>query len=65
MVKWKKITLFAILGAIAGYGYYYYIGCYNGSCLIGSNAYISTAYGSLLGISLGWGKKEQGKKAEE
>ncbi len=65
MERWKKLSLFAVAGAVAGYAYYYYIGCYNGSCVIGSNPYISSAYGSLLGLSLGWGKKERKRGGEE
>jgi hypothetical protein len=36
-------------GAIAGFAYYYYIGCPNGSCPITSNPYISVGYGAVLG----------------
>ncbi len=62
--KFIKIGLFAALGAIAGFAYYYFIGCYNGHCLISSNPYISTAYGFSAGILLGWPSKDK-KKEEE
>ncbi len=42
-----------ILGAVAGYLYYYYIGCRSGSCPINSNPYISTVWGALIGYLLG------------
>lgn len=45
----KKI-LPVVGGAILGYAYYYFIGCRGGSCPISSNPYISTIYGSLLGL---------------
>jgi len=58
-----KLGIFALFGAIAGFAYYYYIGCYNGHCLISSNPYISTGYGMAAGMLLGWdtskSKKEQ------
>lgn len=39
-----------VLGATAGYAYYYFIGCASGTCPITSNPWISTAYGALLGF---------------
>jgi len=59
---WKKkylkiFTLTSIigivLGAIGGYVYYAQIGCNNGSCAIGSNPYISTLWGAVMGYLLG------------
>jgi hypothetical protein len=37
------------IGAIAGYLYYYYIGCASGTCAITSKPLNSTLYGSLMG----------------
>ncbi|HKI79778.1 MAG TPA: DUF6132 family protein [Ignavibacteriaceae bacterium] len=45
----SKIIIPVFLGAIAGYSYYYYIGCVSGTCPITSNPYISTAYGAVVG----------------
>lgn len=45
-----KRALPAVLGAAAGYAYYYFIGCVSGTCPITSNPWISTAYGGLLGF---------------
>ncbi len=39
----------AVIGAIAGYAYYYYVGCASGSCAITSKPVNSTLYGALLG----------------
>ena len=39
----------SILGALAGFLYYYFIGCSSGTCPITSNPYISIAYGALMG----------------
>jgi len=46
--------LFAALGAGAGYAYYYYIGCASGTCPITGNPFISTAYGAMIGVMLGY-----------
>jgi presenilin-like A22 family membrane protease len=45
----KKI-LPIIIGGIAGYAYYCFIGCRTGSCPISGNPYISTAYGAIVGL---------------
>jgi hypothetical protein len=38
-----------LAGGIAGYAYYYFIGCASGACPIQSNPYISTIYGMIAG----------------
>lgn len=48
--KYIKIIFPIVLGGIFGYAYYHYIGCYNGTCAITSNPYISTVYGAFLGL---------------
>lgn len=52
--KKYKLILYILLGGIAGYSYYYFIGCYNGTCAIQSNPYFSTGYGVLTGFILGF-----------
>jgi uncharacterized membrane-anchored protein YitT (DUF2179 family) len=51
-MKDKKETLFTIIGAlfglIAGYLYYFWVGCKNG-CPIKSNPWLMTAYGGIMG----------------
>jgi len=37
------------IGAVAGYLYYYYVGCASGTCSITSRPLNSTLYGSLMG----------------
>ena len=61
--KFLKLGIFAFIGAVAGFAYYYYIGCYNGHCLISSNPYISTGYGLSAGLLLGWDSRKK-KKTE-
>jgi hypothetical protein len=36
-------------GALAGYGYYFFVGCASGSCAITSKPLNSTLYGALMG----------------
>lgn len=56
----RKRILFLALGALGGYAYYYFIGCYSGACPISGNPYISTLYGAAIGFILTLG----GKKTE-
>ena len=49
---WQQRGLASIIGAAAGYAYYYYVGCASGTCAITSNPYISTGYGMVLGALL-------------
>ncbi|MCX7798470.1 MAG: DUF6132 family protein [Melioribacter sp.] len=48
-VKIKK-SLSILVGALLGYIYYYFIGCYSGTCPISSNPYVATLYGALIGL---------------
>lgn len=44
------LTIIGILmGAIAGFAYYYFVGCASGTCSITSSPINSTLYGALLG----------------
>lgn len=48
--KFWKSAIALIIGGIAGFMYYYFIGCKSGSCPITSNSYISIIWGGLLGL---------------
>ncbi len=49
-IKSIKLTLLGIfIGAIAGYLYYFYIGCASGTCAITSRPFNSTLYGAMMG----------------
>ena len=37
------------IGALAGYAYYFYVGCASGACAITSKPLNSTLYGALMG----------------
>lgn len=45
---WKPF-LSAIIGGLAGYLYYHFVGCSSGTCAITSNPYMSIIYGSFFG----------------
>lgn len=38
-----------LMGAFAGFAYYYFVGCASGTCSITSRPINSTMYGALLG----------------
>ena len=63
MKKWfNNNTLYligAILGAVAGYMYWKFVGCSSGTCAITSKPVNSILYGAMLGaLLLGIFKKE-------
>lgn len=45
----KLILLGFLLGALAGYGYYHFIGCSTGTCMITSKPLNSTLYFGFMG----------------
>ena len=48
--KLVKLVVFGvIIGSIAGYLYYYFVGCSSGTCAITSNPINSTLYGAMMG----------------
>jgi hypothetical protein len=46
---WKPFLGVAI-GGVAGFLYYYFVGCSSGSCTITSNPYVSIIGGGLFGF---------------
>ena len=58
------MIILAIIGAIGGFLYYRFVGCASGACPITSNPYISTVYGGVIGLLLGY-IVTPGKKKEE
>ncbi len=56
MKKWfNKNVLYiagAVVGAVAGYMYWNYVGCSSGTCMITSKPLKSTLYGALMGSLL-------------
>lgn len=43
------VSIGLITGATAGFLYWKFVGCANGTCMITSNPYISTVYGGIMG----------------
>ncbi len=59
MKKYLKMLLYILIGGIAGYSYYYFVGCTNGgTCPLTSSWYITTIYGAAAGIVLGIPQKQ-------
>ena len=48
--RFLKPFLSVTIGGLAGYLYYHFVGCSSGQCGITSNPYMSTIWGSLLGL---------------
>ncbi|HOT13377.1 MAG TPA: DUF6132 family protein [Bacteroidales bacterium] len=46
---WKPFIA-TVIGMIAGFLYYYYIGCSSGSCPITSSPYMSIIFGGFMGF---------------
>ena len=58
--RWLRPVLFAVSGALAGLGYYYFIGCTTGSCPITANPISAIIYMGVIGWLLsGVFKKER------
>jgi hypothetical protein len=54
-----RLLLGIILGGLAGFLYYYFVGCASGGCPITSNPYLTIGYGILLGLVLFIKKKDE------
>ena len=53
------------LGFMAGFLYWYFIGCTSGTCPIQSNWHISTLYGGLMGFLVSDLRKKPKAKKED
>jgi hypothetical protein len=61
----KKILMVAIptlLFAAAGFAYYNYVGCSSGTCAITSSPIFSSAFGAIIGASVGFTLSDGRKK---
>ncbi len=53
LVSKHKINLIGIVaGGVAGYLYYYFVGCESGTCMIASNPLVTVPYFAFLGYLL-------------
>lgn len=48
---WKQV-LAVVVGALAGYLYYNFVGCSSGQCAITGNPYMSAIWGGLFALFL-------------
>jgi len=62
-LTWQLLIAVAI-GAVAGYAYYYFIGCNSGTCPITSNPINTIFYGAMMGAILGFKDKTKTKNVE-
>ena len=46
---WKAV-LGLLIGGIAGFLYYHFVGCQSGTCAITGNPYSSIIFGGLMGL---------------
>jgi len=60
--KWKIVGI--VIGAAAGFAYWYFIGCTSGTCPIQSHWHTSTLYGGLIGYILPKSPKKKTDKTE-
>lgn len=49
ILKFKLDLIGIFVGSIAGFLYYYFVGCTNGTCMIASNPLVAIPYFSFLG----------------
>ena len=49
ILKYRLTIIGIVLGAVAGYAYYHFVGCASGTCAITSKPLNSTLYGALMG----------------
>ncbi len=49
VLRYKFTIIGFVFGALAGYLYYFFVGCTKGTCSITSDPIYSTVYGVLLG----------------
>lgn len=65
LLKYKTEIAGLAAGALAGWCYWYFVGCSSGQCLITSKPLNSTVYGAIMGM-LGFSIfKKAPKKYEE
>lgn len=64
-ILYGRLIIGILLGAIAGFAYYYFIGCNSGSCAITSSPVNSTVYGTLIGGVLTFKQKKDETESQK
>jgi hypothetical protein len=65
MNKYLRIALGVVLGGAAGFAWYYFVGCRTGSCPITGNPYISSVYGSVIGLLIAFPAGQRKKASDQ
>ncbi len=66
LTKHSGLIVGILSGALAGFFYWYFVGCNSGSCAITSSPYNSTIYGAVMGgLIFSLFKKEKKKEQTE
>lgn len=70
IAKYKIEIIASIIGSIAGFAYWFYIGCSTGTCPITSHWYTTVIYGAIMGFLIGqmitdYNTKKSSKSKEE
>lgn len=64
ILKHKLLIGGITIGAVAGFMYYYFVGCASGTCAITSSPVNSSLYGAMLGGLLFSSLKKEKTKSE-
>lgn len=48
--RWFRIAVGVTLGGVAGFSYWYFVGCQSGTCPLTSNPAVTTVYGAVVGL---------------
>ena len=62
--KHYRAFIGVVLGMIAGYLYYYFVGCKTGTCIITAHPVRSTLYVGFMGLLIGMAFEPATKKEE-
>lgn len=53
------ILISGTIGALLGYAYYHFVGCNSGGCPLTSKWYITTLYGFVAGVVVGFPSRKK------
>ncbi len=62
--QWILLLISGVIGGLIGYAYYYFIGCNSGHCPITSNWKLTTLYGLVGGLIIGFPSKKKSNKED-
>jgi hypothetical protein len=65
IIKYKTYIIGIVLGVLAGFLYWRFVGCSSGSCPITSRWYNTMLYGGIIGALLGSPNRKKEKENTE